>query len=76
MNYMLKIKMENVLRTEAQRTMENEKDTRIKVGKMNDIFNLTKIIQHYDELMPVLYDYFQEKARKEKFKQNEDEERE
>ena len=66
MNNMLEKKLNNILRTEAQRTLENEKDMNVKVEKMNDIFNLTKIIQHYDELEPVLRKFFIEKAKQER----------
>ena len=68
MNKMLKKKISNVLRTEAQRTMENEKDINIKLEKMNDIFNLQKIIESYDELEPLLIEFFNKKAYKEKWR--------
>lgn len=66
MNKMLYKKMDNILRTEAQRTMENEKDIKEKAEKMNDLFNLKKIIDNYDELEPVLRKFFIEKNKKER----------
>ena len=67
MNEMLEKKLNNILRTEAQRTLENEKDRKVKLMKMNDIFNLKKILDNYDELEPILKKYFDEKAIKEKW---------
>lgn len=72
MNKMLYKKMDNILRTEAQRTMENEKDQKEKIERINDIFNLKKIIDNYDELEPVLRNFFIEKNKKERLeRQNE-----
>lgn len=72
MNKMLYKKMDNILRTEAQRTMENEKDQKEKIERINDIFNLKKIIDNYDELEPVLRKFFIEKNKKERLeRQNE-----
>lgn len=66
MNKMLYKKMDNILRTEAQRTMKNEKDIKEKVERMNDIFNLKKIIDNYDELEPVLRKFFIEKTKQDR----------
>lgn len=64
---MLEKKLNNILRTDAERTLENEKDINEKVERMNDLFNLKKILDNYDELEPVLKKYFDEKAIKEKW---------
>lgn len=66
MNKMLYKKLDNILRTDAQRTMENEKDIKEKAERMNDLFNLKKIIDNYDELEPVLRKFFIEKNKKER----------
>ena len=66
MNKMLYKKLDNILRTDAERTLENEKDINEKVERMNDLFNLKKIIDNYDELEPVLRNFFIEKNKKER----------
>ena len=67
MNKDLKIKLGNVLKAEADYVGRTETDLTNKYVKLNDIFNLLKIIDNYDELEPVLKKYFQEKADKDRF---------
>ena len=55
--------LNNVLKTEAQYIIDNEKDKDTKIKKMNTIFNLKKIIDNYDELEPVLIRYFNDKGK-------------
>jgi len=63
----IQTKLNNVLKAEAKYVMENEKDLYTKVEKMDTLFNLKKILDNYDELEPVLIDYFNRKADREKF---------
>lgn len=68
MNEMLYYKLTNILKTEAEQTMKQES---IDYAKMQDIFNLKKILDNFDELEPTLKKFFAEKARKEKFERGE-----
>ena len=67
MDKMIKTKLNNVLKAEAEYIMENEKDLHTKVDKMDTLFNLKKILDNYDELEPILEKYFTEKSKKQKF---------
>lgn len=62
-------KLNNVLKSEGQYIMKNEKNIMNKLKKMNVIFNMQKIVDNYDELEPILKDYFRKKAEKEKYKE-------
>lgn len=67
MNKDLKIKLGNVLKAEADYVERTETDSTNKCVKLNDILNLLKIIENYDELEPVLKKYFREKADRNRF---------
>lgn len=67
MNGKLYHKLTTILKDEAEDTLKNEKDNDVKISKMNDIFNLKKILDNYDDLEPTLKKYFMEKVRKEKY---------
>ena len=71
MDRMLRIKLENILRTESTKTMEEKMDLNDKINKMNDLFNLKKILDNYDELQPIISEYLNNKAWKEKFEREE-----
>ncbi len=75
MDKVIKAKLTNVLRCEGQHILENETDKNTKVSKMNDIFNLQKILMYYDELEPMLIKFFNEKTKEERWKNNEDKKR-
>lgn len=63
----LKVKLANTLKAEFDyvRTHENEQKDRL--SKMGDIYHLGQVIEHFDELEPIIADYLNKKARKEKF---------
>lgn len=63
----IKTKLDNMLKTECEYTLKNEKDRNKKIDKMNTLFNLKKIIDNFDELEPVLREYFSKKADKDRF---------
>lgn len=65
LNSMLYYKLTNILKTEAEQTMKQKEG--IDYEKMDNIFNLKKILDSYDELEPLLKKFFMEKARKEKY---------
>lgn len=67
MNSMLYYKLTNILRTEAEMTMKYQEDQKLKYEKMDNIFNLKKVLDNWDELEPILKKFFMEKARKEKY---------
>ena len=58
----LQIKLGNVLKAEADYIDRTEKDSQVKCTRLNEILNLIKILDNYDELEPVLKKYVQEKA--------------
>lgn len=60
----IKLKLENVLKAEAENVLKNETNKYKKIDKMNTLFNLSKIINNYDELEPILAEYFNRKAEK------------
>lgn len=63
----LQIKLGNVLKAEADYINKTEEDIQSRFIRMNEILNLMKIIENYDELEPVLKKYFQEKADRDRF---------
>lgn len=67
MNNVLYNKLVDILKEEAEDTLKNETDNDIKIRKMEEIFNLKKIFDHYYELEPTLRRYFADKSMKEKF---------
>ena len=76
MDKFLRRKLENMLRCEGTYTLEHEKDKDNKVRIMNDIFNMEKIVKYYDELEPILTEFFAKKAEEERWKNsNENQER-
>ncbi len=66
MNEIIKVKLLNILKAEAEYTLHSDEDIEEKIERMNDIFNIKKIIENYEELEPLLKKYFREKAEKEK----------
>lgn len=69
MERMLKVKLSNVLRAEAKKTMEEEKDLMVKKEKLGDIFTLQEIVKNYDELKPLINERIEEIKRKEKWEE-------
>ena len=67
MNEIIKTKLLNTLKSEAEYTLHSDDDIKDKIERMNDIFNVKKIIEHYEELEPLFKKYFREKAQKEKW---------
>lgn len=67
MNKEIKTKLDNVLKSEGDYILKNETDKNKKIDKMNTIFNIKKILDNYDELEPVLIEFFNKKAEKSRF---------
>lgn len=67
MNKELKTKLTNVLKAEFDYVRMHENSSNKRLDKMNDIYHIGQIIEHFDELEPIIADYLNKKARKEKF---------
>lgn len=71
MNKMLKNRLLNTLKSEAEYIMYSEDDIKTKIKNMNDVINITKIVEHYNELQPILENYFEKRAKENKWKDKE-----
>lgn len=71
MNKEIKTKLDNVLKAECEYTMKNESNIKKKAEKMNVLFNIKKILDNYDELEPVLREFFDKKAQEQRFERGE-----
>ena len=67
LNRMLYNKLIGFLKEEGELTLKYQEDKEIKYETMDNIFNLKKVLDSYDELEPLLKKFFIEKARKEKY---------
>lgn len=63
----LKVKLANTLKAEFDYVRTHENSSNKRLDKMNDIYHLGQVIEHFDELEPIIADYLNKKARKEKF---------
>lgn len=70
----LKKRLVGMLRTEAELLVNDDRFIVTKLEEMNDIQNMLKIIDNYTELEPVLKDFFDKKANKEKWGSKEENE--
>ena len=66
MNKELEERINNFLIQEAKDAIHGDCSREESISKMNDIYNLKKIIDEYDELEPILRGYFAEKERRKK----------
>ena len=63
----LKTKLNNILKAECTYNIEYTLDITEIYKNMESIFNLKKILDNYDDLEPILRDYFIKKAERERF---------
>ena len=63
----LESKLTNVLKSEFDYIMKNEEDKNVQLDKATDVYKMGKIIENFDELQPVIADFFKKKAEKEKW---------
>lgn len=63
----LEMKLFNTLKGEFDYIQKQEDTKDEKSGKIMDIFHMQQIITNFDELEPIIADYLNKKARKEKF---------
>ena len=61
----LKMKLCKVLKEEFDNVKQDENDT--KIQKLWDIHHLMQIIERFEELEPVIADYINRKAEKDRF---------
>ena len=69
MNKSLKNNLNEALKSEATYIMRTDEDISIKIDRMNEVINMQKIIENYEELQPILKKFFDEKVQKEKWKE-------
>ena len=69
MNKSLKNSLNETLKSEATYIMRTDEDILIKIDRMNEVINMQKIIENYEELQPVLKKFFDEKALKDKWEE-------
>ena len=67
MNKNLYDKIYNILEEQARQIIDADEEIIEKVKQMNEVANLMNIIDHFEELEPILKKYFKEKADKEKW---------
>lgn len=60
-------KLTNVISAEADYVIKNEKDKEAKLDKLDTLINLAKILNNYDKLKPVIKEFLNKKAEKEKW---------
>ena len=63
----LEKKLTNVLKAEFNYVKTHENDKNKRLNRMNDIFHISQVLANFDELEPIIADYLNKKARKEKF---------
>lgn len=71
MDRLIKSRLFEVLKEEATYIMKTDDDISNKIDKMNDIINLQKVLENYEELQPVLKKFFDDKALEEKWNNKE-----
>lgn len=63
----LEMKLFNTLKGEFDYIQKQEDTKDEKSGKMMDIFHMQQIITNFDELEPIIADYLNQKAKKERW---------
>lgn len=66
----LKVTLSNRLKYEAECILKSDENIKIKFKKMDIILNLQKILENYDELEPLLKNFFTEKAKQKKWERS------
>lgn len=67
MNENLKDKLSEILKQEAEGIMHSDNGLIEKLKQMDDISNMMKVIDNFEELEPTLKKFFKEKAEKDKW---------
>lgn len=67
MNKYIQKKLVTLLSNESHEIFHQDEEISEKIDRMDTILNMTKIIQNYDELKPVLQKFFREKIQDEKW---------
>lgn len=69
MNKLLRSRLEEALKEEATYIMRTDGKTLDKIDRMDEVINMQKILENYDELEPILKKFFDEKAKKDKWQE-------
>ena len=67
MNKLIEAKLNNVLKAEIKSIKDSDAEPEDKLERIDTIINLKKILDSYDELEPVLKQFFADKAVKDKW---------
>ena len=63
----LETKLTNMLKGEFDYVKKHENDPNLRYNKLNDVFHLQQIILNFSELEPLIADYLNKKAEKNRF---------
>lgn len=67
MNDLIKKEFKNFAKEQGDKTLLEDLDLSEKVDRLDTLINLTRIVEHYEELQPLLKEYFNKKADKDKW---------
>jgi hypothetical protein len=67
MNDLIRKELKSFIKEQGDKTLKENVELSEKIQRLDTLINLTKIVEHYDELQPILRDYFNGKADKEKW---------
>ena len=70
MNEDIRRKLANILKKEASQVIQEDEEISIKANKITILYRLYKILDNYDELEPILIDYFSKKSEKDKWERS------
>ena len=68
MDKSLKKRIGMALDEEYEAVQKNEQDPNVKLSKLNDILHMVQILDHYEELEPLIANHINEKAQENKFR--------
>ena len=71
MNNKIKQQFRNFIQEQGTKLLLADEELGEKAEQLDTLINFTKIIDNYDELQPILKEYFSKKAEKEKWDRRE-----
>ena len=66
MDRCLKTVLTNKLKSEARYILQHEQDMKLKQANLEVIFDLQKVLETYDDIKPLLNNFFNNKFKKER----------
>lgn len=66
MDKLIHAQLINVIKAEIKHILQTEKDPKVEEEKVTIWFNIKNFIDNYDELEPILREYFDKKNQKDK----------